>query len=416
MLRDLVAVAKNTVCCLVSGALLVGWTAQSSAGVMDYCEPEEVGMSAAVLAEAANLYGQAVAEDRVIGVVLLVARRGKIILHEAFGLRHREKNLRMEQDTHCRTASNTKTVVATGVLMLAEEERLELSDRVSEHLPAFDQGFSAKLTIRDLLRHATGFSNQLDNFAGEVTTERSEEFPDAPSLRTEAIKIGRVGPAQEPGGEFLYNNWGYTVLGAILEKCSDQQLDVFLDQRLYQPLGMDDSSHELFPEPDRLAVNYAKDSGAWEILPPDTPPFARSTGGMVTTVRDFAIFCQTYLNGGEYRGERILKPETIQQAISVQSRGPYMYISPDRLAARGYTPAWYYAGEDARRLGLRDGYGYGYGWLIAQDGAYHHGGFRGTFAYVDPIEELIILSFAQSRTGGNPGHEFVKKVYEALDE
>ena len=170
-------------------------------------------MSPKRLADAVGVFRRAVEDGRVTGVQLLVARNDKVVVDEALGWRDLEKRLPMERNTLVRMASNTKSVVATGILKLVDDERLALSDPVSEHLPGFSSGLSAKLTIRDLLRHSTGFANQFDNYVGEVTVE-NEEFPDAPSLRVEAVKIGREGPEEEPGGTFQYNNWGYTVLGA----------------------------------------------------------------------------------------------------------------------------------------------------------------------------------------------------------
>ncbi len=204
----------------------------------------EVGMSEERLEEALALMRQAVEEGKVSGAQLLVERLGRVVLHEALGLRDLERQLPMEKTSLIRVASNTKTVVATGILMLAEEGKLRLTDSVSKYVPGFSEGFSSQLTIRDLLCHTTGFDNQLDNFVGEVTTETSE-FPDAPSLRVEAIKIGRVGPIEEPGGVFRYNNWGYTALGAIIEEVTGQKIDEFLQQRLYGPLEMTESSHAL---------------------------------------------------------------------------------------------------------------------------------------------------------------------------
>jgi CubicO group peptidase (beta-lactamase class C family) len=151
----------------------------------------------------------------------------------------------------------------------------------------------------------------------------------------------------------------------------------------------------------------------WEIIPPDSPPFVRSTGGLVTTAWDFAKFCQLFLNGGVFEGRELLSPETVEEATHLQSEGPYQYIWPERAKERGLNVDWY-SYRDSRGLDLD--VGYGYGWAIARNGAYSHGGFRGTFALVDPNEQLIILLFAQSREGGTPGQEFIEAVYDSLIE
>jgi len=388
-----------------------GAQTESTSEILVEGSAEEVGMSSERLSAAVDAFRRAVDEGRVTGAQLLVARQGKVVVHEALGWRSLQPRLPMERSTLVRMASNTKTVVATGVLMLWEDGQLALTDGVAEHLPGFGDGLSAQLTIRDLLRHTTGFSNQLDNYVGEITTHSAEQ-PAAPSLKVEAVKIGEEGPAIAPGGEFRYNNWGYTVLGAIIEEVAGQKVDSFLTARLYEPLGMAETSHALWGvDSARVAVNYMNDSGEWEVLPPESPPFVRTTGGLVSTAWDFAKFCLLFLNGGRYGEVRLLQRETVTAATSLQVEGPYQYGTPETIETAGLRPDWYSA-RDSRGLDLDAGYGYG--WSIARNGAYSHAGFRGTFAYVDPNEDLIILIFAQSRTGGTPGQAFIDAVYDAI--
>jgi CubicO group peptidase (beta-lactamase class C family) len=370
-------------------------------------------MSASVLRAAVDTYRRAVDAGRLTGAQLLVARRGTIVIHEAVGFRDLEQELPMETSTLVRLASNTKSVVATGILMLVDDGLLGLEDRVAKYIPGFSEGLAAQLTVRDLLRHTTGFDNQLDNYVGQITLE-GEEFPDAPSLRVEAIKIGRVGPAQPPGEEFLYNNWGYTVLGALIEEVSGERLDDFLSRRLYVPLGMSETSHAWYGvDAGRVAINYRRTEETWKEVPPETPPFARATGGLVSTAWDFAKFCQLFLTGGRYLNLQLLTPEIIKQATSLQARGPYQYAVPGLLQARGIRPGWIYE-RDSRGLGFD--VGYGYGWVISREGAFSHGGNRGTFALMDPKENLIILLFGQSQGSGAPGQTFIDLVYDAIRE
>ena len=197
--------------------------------VLRYGSPEEAGFSSSRLEKAVDIMRNAVDAGRVTGIQLLVARHGLVVVHEALGLRDLEHQLPMEKNTLLRMASVSKTVVATGVLMLADQGRLNISDPVSMYLPGFSEGLSAKLTVRDLLRHTTGFPYTYDNYIGDITME-SDEYPDAPSLRVEAIKIGKVGPEVEPGTRCQYTNRGYTVLGGVLEVVAGQKLDDFLRQ------------------------------------------------------------------------------------------------------------------------------------------------------------------------------------------
>ena len=198
-----------------------------------------------------------------------------------------------------------------------------------------------------------------------------------------------------------------------MEEVSGQKVDQFLNEQFYVPLGMTDTSHALFGvDASRVSTTYMKDSGEWEVLPPESPPFVRTTGGLVSTARDFAMFCRMFLKEGRNGENQILRPATAREATSLQSEGPYSYISPQGTEALGLLPSWYEY-RDSRDLNLDAGYGYG--WAIEKTGAFSHGGFRGTYAYVDPSEDLIILIFAQSRGGGTPGNAFIDAVYDAIE-
>jgi CubicO group peptidase (beta-lactamase class C family) len=137
------------------------------------------------------------------------------------------------------------------------------------------------------------------------------------------------------------------------------------------------------------AVYYRREGGRWAPgwKPGDPPqvPFVRASGGMISTAWDYAIFLQLFLNGGEYGGVRILKPETVKRMTSAQfPTGP--------------------------------GGSYGYGWMVSEDGMYSHGGSDGTFAWVDPAHDLIGLVLTQTPAGRNPRNRFVELVKLAVVE
>jgi CubicO group peptidase (beta-lactamase class C family) len=387
--------------------------ASSEERVLRHASPEEAGFSDERLAAAVDTMRRAVDEGRVTGVQLLVARHARIVVDEALGLRDLDQQLPMEKNTLLRMASVTKTVVATGVLILADQGRLSISDPVSKYLPGFSEAWSAQLTVRDLLRHTSGFPYTFDNYVGDITLQ-SPEYPDAPSLRVEAIKIGQAGPEVEPGTRCQYTNWGYTVLGGVLETVAGRKLDDFLHEQLYVPLGMAETSHALYGvDSARVSLNYQWNGEQWDILPPEAPPFARSTGGLVTTAWDFSKIAQLFLDKGQYGGQRFLRPETVAEATSVQTECSHLYVGPERLRELGFRPMWYSV-RDRRERGLD--LGYGYGWAVSENGAFNHGGFRGTFVLVDPAADMVILLFAQSRVGGTPGQEFIDAVYDAIVE
>ena len=251
---------------LVPGSLAAVFSAALlTAGGLPRATPDDVGMSAAGLEAAVSVYQEAVDRDEHRGAVLLVARRGKIVLHEAVSRRDVDRNppmrnqpMRdppMRKDTLFKMASNTKPTIATAILMLAEEGKLGLADPVRKHIPAFDNYRSGWIQIRRLLSHTSG-----------LRIEPIFVLPMAPgtTLAAEAAKFGEIGAEELPGASFAYSNPGYNTLGALVEQAGGQPLDRFLAERIYQPLGMHDSlNHESKADRTRMATVWkADDKGA----------------------------------------------------------------------------------------------------------------------------------------------------------
>ena len=390
------------------GALLAAgaWTATAPAPLpaqdvtLTTGTPEEVGMSSAVLAGGVQMYREAVERGDVVGAVLLVAKDGKVVLHEALGWRHKSRNLPMEKGTMFRMASNTKPTIATAVGILAEEGKLDYDDPVRKHIPSFDNYRGGFIQIRHLLNHTSGL--RIPTLFLQPYMTASAEHPDAPTLQLEAARFGEVGAQVLPGTSYAYSNPGFNTLGALVEIASGQSLESFLDQRIYTPLGMHDSyNHEIAEKMDgkldRMgAVYYQRDASGewtpgWEPGRPAQVPFVRASGGMISTAMDYAVFCQMYLNGGVYGGARILSEESVE-----------------RITADSYLAG----GEWDPDRGVR--VGYGMGWAVAEDGTFSHTGSDGTAAWVDPAEKLIVLVFTQTPRGDNPRSEFFDLVRSAI--
>jgi len=360
--------------------------------------PADVGMSEAILKEGVRLFEEAVAQDALRGVVLLVARNGKIVLHEAIGWRDKAKGLRMEKDTMCRMASNTKPVVATGINILAEDRKLSYNDNVRKHIPSFDNYRSGFIKIHHLLTHTSGF--RIASIFYSPLIQKSPEHPDAPNLLLEVDRFGETGATEFPGTSYSYSNAGFNTLGGLIEIVSGQPMEVFLKERIYTPLGMVDTyNHEVAEKLDgklnRMSVVYRRRQNEWTEgwKPGDPPqyPFVRASGGLISTARDYAIFCQMFLNGGIYDGERIIREETVKTMTSPQTASIY---TPEQLE---------------RRTGF-----YGYGWNVSKDGVFSHSGSDGTAAWVDPNNDLIVLVFTQSPGGRNPRSQFMKLVQASI--
>ena len=348
--------------------------------------PKDAGMSPAVLEAGVGLYREAVERGDLVGAVLLVAKDGKVVLHEAVGSRNWEANLPMERNTMFRMASNTKPLISTSVAILAERGKLRYADPVRKYISSFDNYKSGFITIDQLLSHTSGL--RINTLFLEPYMSKSPEHPDAPTLQLEVARYGDVGAAVAPGTTYSYSNPGFNTLGALIEIAGGKPLDVFLRDEIYRPLGMVDTyNHEVAGKLDgklsRMgAVYYArKDDGKWVAgwKPGDEAqvPFVRASGGLISTAWDYAIFLQTFLNGGSYGNVTLLKPETVKLMTTVHT--------PPVPGSAG---------------------GYGYGWMLDGNGVYSHNGSDGTFAWVDPGRHIIGLVFTQTPRWANPTQKF----------
>ena len=364
---------------------------------LSYASPEQAGMSSAVLAGGAGLYQEAVDRGDLVGAVLMVVRRGQIVLHEAVGWKDKDRNLSMEPNTMFRMASNTKPLIATAIAQLVEEGKLSYSDLVRDYIPEWDNYRSGFITIGHLLSHSSGL--RISSLFLEPLMQPTERHPDAPNLLLESARFGSIGAEVTPGLSYSYNNPGYNTLAALIEMSSGQLLEEYLEENVYSPLGMEDSynhqiGHTLEGKLDRMGeVYYRRSAETEEWVPGGTPggpvafPFARGSGGMISTAFDYAIFCQMLLNEGTYNGSNILTKESVE-----------LLTSP-KISA-----------------GETDSYGYGF---RIDNEIYGHSGSDGTRAWVDPQREIIALVFTQTpgagREGGNPWEKFRDLVNLSID-
>ena len=357
-----------------------------------YGSPEDVSMDPVVLQDAVDRYGAFVTSGDIPGAVLLVARRGVVVIHEALGWRDIENRLPMETDALIFMRSNTKAMTSAALLSLVEAGSLSLDDRVGDYILAFADAKNQDILVRHLLTHTTG--HRLPS--GFIFME---QLLNPTSLQLEVARLAsEIVPKKAAGETYSYTNLGHNTASALVEILSDESLGDFFQNHLYQPLGMYDSINHLSQaDHRRMSKVYSWNSGSYDVIwqpgDPPTYPFVRGSGGMITTAWDFAIFCQTFLNGGVYGHKRILMPSSVGPAISPWTRSLY--------------PAQQQA--DNQNF-------YGLGWFIlndGNDGAYHPGGY-GTWAVIDPTNELLVLVLTQTTRGDRNKWEFLNIVREAI--
>ena len=334
-------------------------------------EPADVSMDVGKLREAAKMFEDSVEKDELRGVVLLVARHRRSVLHEAHGWRDQLKRKPMKKDSLFRMASNSKAVTATGILILVAEGRIRLDDPIHDYFPSFNSKGAARITVRHLLTHTGGLAVG-GLFVKPVLHKPTEEYPDAPSILVEACRIGEKGVRWPPGSRWRYNNAGYNTLAALIERVSGSYKEL-VRTRIYEPLGMHDScNHEADADHSRMSANFrSRGDDGWDIgwKPGDEPdyPFPRGSGGMISTAYDYAVLCQMFLNGGTYGGKRVLNEQMAKQAVNPQVH----HIK----AAKGY----------------------GFGWKVLNAGGiFSHGGSDGTDVWIDPITGIIGCILTQS--------------------
>jgi CubicO group peptidase (beta-lactamase class C family) len=346
--------------------------------------------------------------NEITGAVTAVARHGKLAWYEAQGVRDVATGAPMRKDDLFRMMSSSKPITATAVLMMMEEGKLSLDDEVSRFIPTFrDQkvvvappgakdASAVKLvpaerciTIKDLLTHTSGLSSAGDGIAPGVGSlvNKIERKPDD----TLADYIPRLGAAAldfQPGTKWRYSPLdGFDTLLRIVEITSGQPGDVFLRERLFEPLDMRDTYFNV-PQgkQGRIVPLYERKDGKWQprahALGEGPYKYICGAGGLFSTVHDFMQWELMLLNAGALNGKRVLKPET----VTLMSRNHVGTMFAEWIPF------------------MTAGNGFGLGVRVLEDaskgkgrsvGAFGWGGAYGTESWADPQLELAAAIFVQ---------------------
>jgi len=355
--------------------------AQEPAAPFPAAAPEDHGLSWEGLEELAELVERLAFADKVVGAELLVIRNGRSLLHRTAGWADREAERRMAPGTVFNIRSMTKPLVGAAAQILIDEGRLALDDPVAKHLPSFGEGDAAEITVAHLLTHRSGLPD--GNPPG-----RPEDYG---SLRAVADHWAGHGPSEgAPGAAFRYSDPGADVLGAVVAAASGQPLADFVRARLFEPLGMADSfamTGAARARHSRLATQYRMTAQGWRpYWKPGDPPLAPFVLGSGTTwystPQDYARFLSMLAAGGVWEGERILSKAAVARVLTPVSDMPeYSNGLPGTRVRYGQMMQLYVPLE-----GPAD-----------QVVAFGHSGSDGTYSWVWPGRELVVLYFTQSR-------------------
>lgn len=400
---------------------------------LPYAKPEAVGLSSERLDRIATTVQADIDDKKIAGMVTLVIRHGQIAWFDAQGAADREAGKPMRKDSLFRICSMTKPITTTAVMILYEEGKLMLEDPVSKYLPEFKnpkvlvkpvsgQPYAVpatrEITIKDLLRHTSGLTYPWNADLGQAYDDAGVADGLAQYDGTIAESTKRLAALPllfNPGDRFEYS-LGVDVAGRLVEVVSGMPLDQFFKTRILDPLGMKDTFFYL-PEDrvPRLAAAYTYYDGKGLARFPDTPiaegpsiysadypykgPRKLFSGGagLSSTAMDYARFCMMMLNGGALGDVRILS----RKSVELMTHDQLGKIDSEHGFGLGF-------GVDGVKGPLHE---------LGSVGAYNWGGFFYTSFFVDPKEDMIVISMAQLHpTGGLELDQKVKVLaYQALN-
>ncbi|MBI5876916.1 MAG: beta-lactamase family protein [Chloroflexi bacterium] len=387
---------------------------------MNVATPESVGLLSERLDRIRPVLQSYIDHHIIAGAITVVARHGKVAYRECLGMMDAEASKPMREDAIFRIYSMTKPITSTALMMLVEQGRLLLSDPLAKYLPAFKdiRVYTGRdvtggiittpaerlITVHDLLIHTAGLGYGLfDDHPIEDLFRASGIF--SPILRLQvgldemATRIAALPLANQPGARFRYSI-ATDLLGYLVQLIADMPFDVYLAEKIFRPLGMNDTGFFVpSNKVERLCACYQPDAENRYVLidSPTTSAWLRADvapsggAGLVSTAADYLRFGQMLLNGGELDGVRIVGRKTLS------------LMTTNHLPASLLPPL---VGADAQP---GDGFGLGFNMRTGNEagtlgsiGMYGWDGAADTRFRVDPAEDLVYLYMAQSYFGAEP--------------
>jgi len=369
-------------------------------------------------------------------------RNGKIVHLEAVGNRGVDDETPMQLDDLFRIYSMTKPITSVAAMQLYEEGKFQLSDPVTKFVPELhglnvlnDDGtlspVEREMTMHQLLMHTAGFSYGFHPYRDPVDRLYvAADLTNAPDLEGFVSKLAEL-PLRSQPGEIYHYSVAVDVTGLVIERLSGLPLDEYIDSKILKPLQMNDTFFEVpSTKRERFVQNHFinPDTGSLVNVDYAPAPYGYRKGvalsdyfdvslisggaGLVSTALDYARFAEMLRRGGSLDGARILGPKS----IGFMTRN---HLSEDSMHA-----AW----EQMPTPDIgRPGFGFGLGFgvvtdaaalgVLGSDGEYNWGGAAGTIFWVDPVEELVVVSLIQLMQSPWPLRADVQvAVYQALTE
>ena len=399
-------------------------------------DPQQEGVSAERLERISEVSNAYLADEKVAGIATMVSRNGKIIYAKAFGERGVDDSKTLKIDDLFRIYSMTKPIVAVAAMQLYEKGMFHLSDPISKFLPELaelsvmdEEGNltpnKEPISMQQLLTHTAGFSYGFSNSKVDQEYNKAELWTSKDS--DDFIKRVAALPLHYKPGERWHYSIAVDLTGVIVERISGMGLDEYLQTHIFEPLGMVDTFFEVPKKKmNRFLPNHYYDYGEKSLKTvqetkekynamsnyEDVSMFSGG-GGLVSTAMDYMLFMEALQNGGSLNGNRILGPKTLQYMIRNHLSG-----SIEQKGGAGENPL-----DEASNNGF--GFGLGFGLvtnsvnnsIIGSEGEYNWGGAAGTVFWIDPVENISVVSMIQLMSSPWKLREDLKvAVYQALDQ
>lgn len=393
--------------------------------------PADPAVNYARLLRIDTLVEQYVRSGWVMGAVTIIVKDDQLIQYKGYGYLDAESRKRMPNDALFRIASQTKAIVSAGIMTLYEEGRFTLDEPISHFIPAFahprvldkfnaaDTTYTTvpakrEITFRDLLTHTSGLdypfigSRNMKAIYAKAGISAGLDHLDM-DLRNRMEALAQLPLVHQPGEKWTYS-LSVDVLGDLIEIMSGKDLESFLSERIFRPLGMKDTYFNVpAAKADRLAALYTEDSlhhvVRWKKDTTDFDPeypllhkrYFSGGAGLTSTAYDYAVFLQMMLNHGRYNGTQVLTPRTVELMTSGQLDSTFdgmdnfglgFRITSERSAARQPKHA----------------------------GSFSWGGYFGTTYWADPKDKLVCLIMTQQvpNSHGNLTEKFEQLVYQSM--
>lgn len=377
--------------------------------------PEDLGFDSSRLQRLDAYMAEMVSNGRVAGVSTLLMRHGRLVSLKTHGGAHLDAAEPLSEDAIFRIYSMTKPIAAVAMMILFEEGRWTLDDPVTRFIPEFAnlkvcigvdadgqmilEPIKRPPTLREVMSHTAGFAYGLFDFHPVERAYAAAGVMHADGLEDFIARIADLPLIHQPGTEWFYSVPS-GILGAIVSRISGQPFGDFLRTRIFEPLGMTDTAFQTGADNAARLVSFYEDDtqgGLREVANvlgrpindfTTRPSFEDGGGGLVSTITDYARFCQMILNGGELDGARILSPVTVELMSTNVIPGAVLdTTNPMRL------------------LPFNRAFGFGLGFSVFNDprsmgsvegrGTLSWGGMGGTWFWIDPENDIVFVGLIQ---------------------